>query len=186
MRIISGIKKGVTVKAVPGHTTRPTTDKIRESLFHMIGPYFEGGEMLDLYGGSGVVGLEALSRGFEHVIFVDKDPKAVRVIKENVSLTGFNEQTEIYRNDASRALKAVNRKGKKFDFIFLDPPYDKQRLIKELLFIDEAGLLKEKGFIVAEHKKEVTLGESYSNFSLSRSEIYGITGISIFKGGKFS
>ncbi|SDN24463.1 16S rRNA (guanine(966)-N(2))-methyltransferase RsmD [Alkalicoccus daliensis] len=182
MRIISGTKKGMAVKAVPGKTTRPTTDKVRESLFHIIGPYFEGGEMLDLYGGSGVVGLEAISRGFSKVVFVDKDPKAVKIINENVEALGFRLQTEVYRNDAGRALKAVVRKEKKFDFIFLDPPYEKQKINLELDLIDEAALLKKNGIIVAEHKKEIELNDSFKNFSLWRSEVYGITKMSIFKG----
>lgn len=181
MRIISGSRKGLTVKAVPGMTTRPTTDKIRESLFQIIGPYFEGGVMLDLYGGSGVVGMEALSRGVDHVIFVDKDPKAVRVIKLNIESAGFQKQAEVYRNDAGRALKAVIRKGKKFDLIFLDPPYAKHQLNNDLKTIDENSLLHDDGLIIVEHSKDTNLQENFHNFDLWRSDHFGITTITMYK-----
>lgn len=181
MRIISGSKKGVTVRAVPGTTTRPTTDKVRESLFQIIGPYFEGGSMLDLYGGSGVVGLEALSRGIDSVIYVDKDPKAVRVIKQNIGTAGFESQTEVYRNDAGRALKAVIRRHKQFDLIFLDPPYDNNQLVNELHVIDEGNLLKERGLIIVEHRKGTYLPDEFNNFVLWRSDNYGITEMTLYE-----
>ncbi|WP_147802508.1 16S rRNA (guanine(966)-N(2))-methyltransferase RsmD [Alkalicoccus halolimnae] len=181
MRIISGENKGLTIKAVPGMTTRPTTDKVRESVYQIIGPYFEGGTMLDLYGGSGVVGLEALSRGLDHVIFVDKDYKAVKTIKQNIQAAGAGDRSAVYRNDASKALKAVARKGDKFNIIFLDPPYENQQIQKDLIYIDEAGLLQEDGLIIVEHIKKVMPDDDFESFKLIRREFYGITVISIYK-----
>ena len=84
MRVVSGICKGRALKAVPGNTTRPTTDKVKEALFNMIGPYFEGGIGLDLFAGSGGLGIEALSRGLDKVIFIDRDGKAIQTIHENI------------------------------------------------------------------------------------------------------
>ena len=84
MRVVSGVCKGRPLKAVPGNTTRPTTDKVKEALFNMIGPYFEGGIGLDLFAGSGGLGLEALSRGLDKVVFVDRDTKAIQTIHENI------------------------------------------------------------------------------------------------------
>ena len=107
MRIISGDKKGLPLKAVPGKDTRPTTDKVKESIFNMIGPYFEGGKGLDLFAGSGGLGIEALSRGFNEMIFVDRDMKAIQTVKENLRSAGLGEQAEVYRNEADRALKAI-------------------------------------------------------------------------------
>ncbi|MBJ3791977.1 16S rRNA (guanine(966)-N(2))-methyltransferase RsmD, partial [Bacillus sp. OA1] len=107
MRVVSGKCKGHPLKAVPGNTTRPTTDKVKESIFNMIGPYFDGGIALDLFGGSGGLGIEALSRGIDKVIFVDRDSKAIKVIHQNLESCRVQEQAEVYRNDAERAVKAL-------------------------------------------------------------------------------
>ena len=107
MRVISGTRKGRTLKAVPGQSTRPTTDKVKESIFNMIGPYFDGGWALDLFAGSGGLGIEALSRGFDHCIFVDRDIKAIQTIKGNLNQLSLMDQSEVFRNEAKRALAAV-------------------------------------------------------------------------------
>ena len=103
MRVISGSQKGRILKAVPGKTTRPTTDKVKEAIFNMIGPYFNGGYGLDLFAGSGGLGIEGLSRGLDKVIFIDFDYKAIRTIKENVNICRFESMAEIYKNDWKRA-----------------------------------------------------------------------------------
>ncbi len=181
MRVISGSCKGRPLKAVPGQTTRPTTDKVKESIFNIIGPYFDGGQGLDLYAGSGGLGIEAISRGLDKVIFVDQNPKAVEVIQLNVAACRFEDKVEIYRNDAKRALKAISKRGVKFDVIFLDPPYAKQRLEEEITFIVENQLLLNEGIIVTEHDASLTLQQSIASTMCVRQEIYGDTGISIYK-----
>ncbi|KAB7669284.1 16S rRNA (guanine(966)-N(2))-methyltransferase RsmD [Bacillus sp. B1-b2] len=180
MRVVSGKNKGISLKAVPGNSTRPTTDKVKEAIFNMIGPYFQGGEGLDLFAGSGGLGIEALSRGLDHVIFVDRDGKAIHTIKSNISSCKLDEQAEIYRNDADRALKALIKREKKLDYIFLDPPYKKQQLEKLLTIISEEGLLKEDGIIVCEHGSEISLPETISGFLQVKHEKYGIIGVSIY------
>src|SRR6476620_7456044 len=102
MRIISGNKKGLPLKAVPGKGTRPTTDKVKESIFNMIGPYFDGGNGLDLYAGSGGLGIEGLSRGLDSVIFVDQDKKAIQTIHDNLTFTKLDGMAEVYRTEADR------------------------------------------------------------------------------------
>lgn len=99
------IKKGRSLKAVAGTSTRPTTDKVKESIFNMIGPYFDGGRGLDLFAGSGGLGIEALSRGFEHCIFVDRDFKAIQTVKSNLKTLELTKHAQVYRNDAERALR---------------------------------------------------------------------------------
>ncbi|SPU11858.1 putative methyltransferase [Niallia circulans] len=180
MRVVSGKNKGIPLKAVPGNSTRPTTDKVKEAIFNMIGPYFQGGEGLDLFAGSGGLGIEALSRGLDLVIFVDKEGKAIHTIKENLSICKLNSQAEVYRNNADRALKALQKREKRFDYIFLDPPYKKQQLEKILTFIDEAGLLKEDGVIVCEHGSEISLPEAVSRLQQVKHEKYGIIAVSIY------
>ncbi|OLN21477.1 16S rRNA (guanine(966)-N(2))-methyltransferase RsmD [Domibacillus antri] len=181
MRIISGMKKGLPLKAVPGKDTRPTTDKVKESIFNMVGPYFDGGTALDLFAGSGGLGIEALSRGFDRAIFVDRDMKAIQTVKENVRSAGFNEAAEIYRNEADRALKAVLKREIVFDGIFLDPPYKKQKLESMLQFIGEHSLLSAAGFIMCEHGSDVSLPDTAGPFERVRYETYGMISVSIYK-----
>ncbi|MGY3714034.1 16S rRNA (guanine(966)-N(2))-methyltransferase RsmD [Sutcliffiella cohnii] len=181
MRVVSGKFKGRQLKAVPGMNTRPTTDKVKESLFNIIGPYFTGGLVLDLFGGSGSLGLESLSRGMDHVIFVDKDGKAIQTIKSNVESLQVGEQVEIYRNDAVRALNAIQKRDLQFDLILLDPPYKRHQLEQLIHKMSDLKLLKHNGQIVAEHSNDVVLPDVIGNFSIQRQETYGITVISVFK-----
>ncbi|WP_297991889.1 16S rRNA (guanine(966)-N(2))-methyltransferase RsmD [Anoxybacillus sp.] len=180
MRVISGKCKGKSLQAVPGMTTRPTTDKVKEAMFNMIGPYFSGGLGLDLFGGSGGLGIEALSRGLDRVIFVDHDAKAVQTIKKNVAACRLTDQAEIYRNDAERALKAIIKRGLTFRLIFLDPPYKNKQLEALIAIIDAHQLLQKDGFIVAEHGAEVELPKQIGRLTKVKDETYGITAVSIF------
>ncbi|MFA9557339.1 16S rRNA (guanine(966)-N(2))-methyltransferase RsmD [Evansella sp. AB-rgal1] len=180
MRVISGKQKGLHLKAVPGQSTRPTTDKVKESIFNMVGPYFDGGSMLDLYGGSGSISIESLSRGMEHAVIVDRDKKAIETIHGNLKICKLEDKAEVYRAESSRALKALHKKGSQFHFIFLDPPYLKQRLTDELQFIDEHEILHSSGKIVVEHVATLELGDTYGSLTKIREERYGDTVITIF------
>jgi 16S rRNA (guanine966-N2)-methyltransferase len=181
MRVISGSCKGRVLKSVPGNQTRPTTDKVKESIFNMIGPYFHGGVALDLFAGSGGVGIEALSRGMDKAIFVDRHPKAIQTIKQNVSLCKLEDKSEIYRNDAFRALKALIKRQLTFDCVFLDPPYKQQELEKILHILDNEQLVNENGFVVCEHEANVQLPNEVGQFQVIKKETYGIIGITIFQ-----
>ncbi|MBM7659482.1 16S rRNA (guanine966-N2)-methyltransferase [Bacillus mesophilus] len=181
MRVVSGKCKGHPLKAVPGQSTRPTTDKVKESIFNIIGPYFDGGLGLDLFGGSGGLGIEAISRGLDKVIFVDIDQKAIHTIKQNVESCRVKEQVEIYRNEAEKALKALIKRELTFDFIFLDPPYFKQKLEALISIIDSNRLLNQGGRIVVEHSTDVEMPDSIGDLELIRAEKYGITAVSIYK-----
>lgn len=184
MRVISGSQKGKLLKAVPGNQTRPTTDKVKEAIFNMIGPYFSGGIGLDLFAGSGGLGIEGLSRGLEKVIFVDRDTSAFQTIKANIHTCGFEEQSELYRNDSERALKAILKRNLRFDVIFLDPPYKKQKLISVLEIINENSLISESGYVICEHSSDIQLPEYVGRLQLIKKAQYGIIGISIFSYGE--
>ncbi|MDX5475318.1 MAG: 16S rRNA (guanine(966)-N(2))-methyltransferase RsmD [Bacillaceae bacterium] len=182
MRVISGVHKGRQLKAVPGVNTRPTTDKVKESIFNMIGPYFNGGVALDLFGGSGGLGIEALSRGIDKVIFVDKDGKAIQTIKKNLEDLKLTESVEVYRNDAVRALNALNKRDDiRFDLILLDPPYKRHQLELLIETIDKYELLKHDGIIMAEHSSEVGLPDNIGKLHITKKETYGTTVISVYK-----
>jgi 16S rRNA (guanine966-N2)-methyltransferase len=180
VRVVSGVCKGRALKAVPGNTTRPTTDKVKEALFNMIGPYFDGGAGLDLFAGSGGLGLEALSRGLDKVIFVDRDVKAIQTIHENIQACKMEEKAEVYRNDADRALKALIKRKMRFDYIFLDPPYKKQQLISLMQKISENKLINNYGYIICEHGHDVELPETAGEFSQYKHEKYGVIAITIY------
>ncbi|SDG94476.1 16S rRNA (guanine(966)-N(2))-methyltransferase RsmD [Alteribacillus persepolensis] len=180
MRVISGTAKGVILKAVPGMKTRPTSDKVKEALFHRIGPYFRGGAGLDLYAGTGSLGIEALSRGFDSFVFVDKSPQAVKIIRQNVKAASFEQSSRIYRNDTSRALSALEKRNEVFDLICMDPPYDYQQLAEMLTTIYEKGLLRLSGYAICEHRSSVELPDYVSGLSKQQAHTYGDTAVSIY------
>ncbi|MGC4375521.1 16S rRNA (guanine(966)-N(2))-methyltransferase RsmD [Fictibacillus sp. Mic-4] len=182
MRVISGECKGRALRAVPGQSTRPTTDKIKESMFNIIGPYFNGGIGLDLYGGSGGLGIEALSRGMDLFIFVDKDIKAIETIRKNIDQCNYSSKAEVYRNDSQRALKALKKRAIQFDIVFLDPPYAKQRIEKDIEMLDQFELLTKDAQIIAEHDGSIVLPEKIGRLYKVKSELFGkTTAISFYK-----
>jgi 16S rRNA (guanine966-N2)-methyltransferase len=181
MRIISGDFKGRRLKAVPGTGTRPTSDKIRESMFNIVGPFFDGGRSLDLYGGSGALTIEGLSRGIDEATIIDADAKAIETIKENLESLKLDERTEVFRNDSYRALKALRKRDIKFRYVFLDPPYKKQKIEKEIGFLVEHGLLDSKAMIVTEHDAKLDLPDQIGTCKLLKHEKYNsTTAVTIF------
>ncbi|MFD1705774.1 16S rRNA (guanine(966)-N(2))-methyltransferase RsmD [Siminovitchia sediminis] len=180
MRIVSGSCRGRKLKSVPGKSTRPTTDKMKETIFNWIGPYFPGGSCLDLFAGSGGVGLEALSRGMDFAIFVDKSKQAIQTIKSNVSICGMEDRCEIYNNDSDRALKAIIKRGIQFDFIFLDPPYQKQKLQSLLQLIEDHSVMKDSGYVICEHDTGVPLPDKVGNLKQIKNVSYGMSHLTLY------
>lgn len=182
MRVISGEFRGRRLAAVPGQNTRPTTDKVKESMFNIIGPYFEGGTTLDLFAGTGGLGIESLSRGIERAVFIDTDHKAISVIRDNIRTLQLDKRTEVYKNDARRALDALSARGLTFDLVFLDPPYKLVGLYEELILkMQEQGLLEPRAYVIAEHAAEVHLPERMGRVVRWKTVIYGEIGISFYE-----
>ncbi|MHA6484446.1 16S rRNA (guanine(966)-N(2))-methyltransferase RsmD [Paenibacillus sp. strain BS8-2] len=180
MRVISGVAKGRPLKAVPGNHTRPTTDKVKEAIFSMIGPYFDGGAALDLFAGTGGLGIEAWSRGMERVIFVDREKLSIDIIRLNIAAAGAEQASEIYRNDAERALKALAKRGLQFDLVFLDPPYKMTTMDTVMEELANKGMLSEDATIVVEHDAEVSYPEEMTSFRQIRQAKYGDIAVSIY------
>jgi len=160
MRIIAGEAKGRPIKAPKGMNTRPTTDRIKESLFAILGN-IDDSKWLDLFSGSGNIGLEAISRGAEKVVFIDEAYIAITAIKENIKKLGFENKGEIYKNQAKRAINILAKKGMKFDYIFLDPPYESNQIS---LLLDDNNLrkcLSKDGIIILEHPEREEINENY-------------------------
>lgn len=182
LRVIAGENKGRALKPVAGRLTRPTTDKVKETIFNMIGPFFEGGRVLDLYGGSGSLGLEALSRGADCAVFVDKAGPACRIIHENVKNCRYDERSVILQLDSGRALERLADEKKHFDYVFLDPPYAKQHLSNDMTMMLEKDLLSRDAVVVVEHENTVLLPERFDpNLIRWKYRTYqGKTAVSIY------
>ncbi|HSJ37205.1 MAG TPA: 16S rRNA (guanine(966)-N(2))-methyltransferase RsmD [Planococcus sp. (in: firmicutes)] len=181
MRVVAGKAKGLPLKAVPGNSTRPTTDKVKESVFNMIGPFFDGGNALDLFAGSGGLGIEALSRGIDKAVFIDKDGKAVETIRANLEKTHLSDQAEVYRNDAKRAIKILKKNEFEARLLFLDPPYHSTEAYELMDFAAEAGILTTDSIVVCEHEKGVELKDRTKYFERFKHIIYGGIAISIYR-----
>ncbi len=181
MRIVAGAFRSRVIQAVPGDSTRPTQAKIKEAIFSRIGPYFEGGVMLDLFGGSGNMGFEALSRGMEQVYFCDSSTKAIQTIKANACALAVLPQCHIVKSDYRQMLKRMIQAKQSFDLIYLDPPYRKQRIHEILEVIDENHLLNSNGNLVCESLKEDAFAFSYGELYQVKSVDYGITKITYYK-----
>lgn len=153
MRVIAGKCRSMPLKTLPGRNTRPTTDRIKETLFNIMQTQVPGSRFLDLFAGSGAIGIEALSRGAEHCTFVDSSRQAVKIIKDNLQFTRLEADADVYEMDAASAVLSFSRNCA-FDLIFLDPPYD-NGLEKELLsLLVKAPCIAEDALFVVEASKD--------------------------------
>ncbi|USS90925.1 16S rRNA (guanine(966)-N(2))-methyltransferase RsmD [Fructilactobacillus carniphilus] len=182
MRIIAGTYGGRKLHPVPGNKTRPTTDKVRESIFNMIGPYFQGGNFLDLFAGSGAVALEALSRGMQRAVLVDRQFAAIKTIKQNATIVTDPDQTvTVWKMSAEKALQTLTQQNEQFDVIFLDPPYAAQQMNRQLAEIWELRLLRPRGLVICETDHTAELKE-VEHYELLRQKDYGLTLVTIYQG----
>ena len=152
MRIISGKARGTKLYTLEGENTRPTLDRVKESIFNIIQSKLEDAQVLDLFAGSGAIGLECLSRGAKKAILCDKSKEAIQIIKKNIQKTHMEEKTQLYNTDFETCLEKV--KKEKFDLIYIDPPYETNYIVKSLKKIIELGIVKEKSIIILETDDE--------------------------------
>ena len=177
MRVITGIAKGVPLKSLPGKDTRPTSDKAKEAMFSAVQFDIPNAVVLDLFAGSGQLGIEALSRGAKMAYFVDNNPRAAEVIKANLEKTGIPGQSfRVDRMPYNTFLRLVRDK---FDIVFLDPPYGKGIIAKVIPVL--AKLMNPGGIIVCEHEKELCLPESIGMFEVDRTYNYGSISLTIYR-----
>lgn len=181
MRVIAGTAKGRRLKTVKGMTTRPTADRVKESLFNIIKEKLEDNSFLDLYAGTGNIGIEALSRGVVRVVFVERDKQAIKILRENLQLTNFQQNVEIYQQDVMTALEILGKKKRSFDLIFLDPPYYEGLEEKTLASICSNKVLTSQGLVIIEHSRKNTLPSTVASLQLIRTENYGDTAISFYR-----
>lgn len=181
MRVVSGEYGGRPLKAVKGKNTRPTTDKVKESLFHMIGPYFSGGTALDLYSGSGSLGIEAVSRGMDQAYLVDKHPLAIKTIHENVAMTKEADKFIVWKKTDQQALDWLQTHTIMFDLVLLDPPYEKQDLGTIIHQLISSKLVNPKALIVCETDKDTVLDISHTHLTLLKEKVYGLSKITVYE-----
>lgn len=176
MRVITGKAKGVRLKTLEGLDVRPTTDRVKEGMFSAIQFDIPQARVLDLFAGSGQLGIEALSRGAKQTVFVDQSVESLNIVKENLKKTNFIDYAELYQKSAEQYLKTAQKQA--FDLIFLDPPYRNQ--ILERILSEVSTLLKPEGKIIAEHEINCILPEEISDLILQKNYFYGKIVVSVY------
>jgi len=178
MRVITGSARGVRLLTPEGEQTRPTTDRVKEALFNIIQFDIEGRSVLDLFAGTGQLGIEALSRGAKTATFVDNRSDAVKLIKENIRKTKFQDQSTVFTGDYATFLQTSRQR---FDLIFLDPPYAESFLENALKRISTIDIVKDGGIIICERPVEKELSQDLLGFERSKDYRYGKTIITLYR-----
>ena len=181
MRITGGHLKGRLLASPKGMNIRPTSDQVREAIFSIIGQFLPEVKVLDLFAGTGSLGLETLSRGASYVVFIDNSPQSLKLIRKNVTLCGHQGTSVILNQDLRKGIRRIHHLLKEtFDLVFLDPPYGKNFIPLILGEIQTLGILSFKSRIVAESSKTEKLPVSFENLEMVDTRSYGDTKISVF------
>ena len=181
MRVIAGQARGTRLRTPQGWQTRPTSDRVRESLFNILGTCVQDAEMLDLFAGSGSVGVEALSRGARRVVFVEIDDDAAQIIRQNLFRTRQEAKAEVRVQHAFAAVRQLARQGQRFSLIFLDPPYDRDWPALTLRVLVNHHILSAGGIIVVEHGWREAVPVQVEDIQLARQNAYGDSALSFYQ-----
>ena len=181
MRVISGRYGSRPLKAVPGQHTRPTTDKIKENIFNLLEGNFNGGWFLDLYGGTGAIAIEAVSRGMDHAVICEKYRPAIETIKKNITITKESEKFTLLSGINRKSLEKNKEKLQIFDLVMIDPPYDKDRTVSDIEWLAENQLIDHHSRIVCESDSQTRLPDIIGNYVKYRHKTYGLTGIHLYR-----
>ncbi len=179
-RVISGIAGGIPLKTPAGGNTRPTTDRIKESVFNIIQADIAGRHVLDVFAGSGSLGIEALSRGAESAVFIDQDRGACGIIRENLAKTRLADRAEVLCMDLSAAIARLAPRKRHFGLAFADAPYLRDFVLKTLQLLDENDIMADDGMAVVEHHRGETPPNSVGRWRLDRRREYGDTVFSFY------
>lgn len=186
MRVIAGTYRSRVLKSLKGPALRPTSDRLRETLFNVLGPAVTGSRFLDLFAGTGAVGIEALSRGASEVVFVENHGPAASLIRRNLETLGISSAAKVLCIDAARGLEKLvakhQAKDPPFDFVFVDPPYAAvQEYAKVLDFLGETVLLRPGSIVIMEHRRTFSLADSVGNLVRTRVLRQGDAALSFFR-----
>ena len=180
-RIIAGTAKGIPLKTPSGLSTRPTTDRVKETVFNILRPYIANAKVLDVFSGSGSLGAEALSRGAANAVFIEGDRACAGIIKENLQKTRLIDKARIIAFRMEDAIPILAKEGTKFDLIFMDPPYNRNFIDKTLHLLLENDIMVVSGIIAIEHHRDETALERFETLELVRQEKYGETCFSFYQ-----
>jgi len=180
LRVISGKLKGRKLASFRGRHIRPTADRVREAIFNILNLSWEGRAVLDLFAGTGGLGIEALSRGASRVVFIEHHPRALEVLEKNLEALGLSGSCEILRLSVAEGMRVVQRKRKAFDVAFLDPPYRSGLADSTLHLFARSAILRDDAVIVVEHHCRERVEGSYGLLALADRRQYGETVISFF------
>ena len=181
MRVISGKARGLKLNTPKNEDVRPTTDRVKESLFNIINFYVMDNNILDLFAGTGSLGIECLSRGAHKCVFVDKSKESMAIVKSNIKKARVENESTVLNLDFKSAINSLALKKEKFDVIFMDPPYYENMFIECLKSIDKFNLLDEDGIIVVEHDTKDLFEDSIGRLNKSREKKYGNTTLTFYK-----
>jgi len=170
MRVISGTARHLILKTLPGNDTRPTTDMIKETLFNMINFDLPGARFLDLYAGSGAIGIEALSRGAVSATFIDNNAKAIAIIKENLEHTRFTDLADVITAEAVSGLRRIEASKKQYDIVFMDPPYSQGFEESALRYLKTSKIIDSDTLIIIEMSKDTDI-ENIKNMGFEVEKI---------------
>ncbi len=177
MRIISGSARGMNLKSPRGKKIRPTSQKVKAAFFNIVHDNIQEAGFLDLFSGSGGIGLEALSRGAKKCVFVDKDPDAIHLIRENIRLGKMHEKAIVCQGDVRRVLHSFLKKEDCFDIIYIDPPYEYSKITEVLFLLQEGGLFKNGIIGVERSSRDDGKWPDFSPFPLQQKKVYGDTAL---------
>ncbi|OTN76296.1 RsmD family RNA methyltransferase [Enterococcus sp. 8G7_MSG3316] len=181
MRIVAGEFGGRKLKSLAGDNTRPTTDKVKGAIFNMLGQYLPGGRVLDLFSGSGGLAIEAVSRGADHAVCVDRSFPAINIIRENIAVTKQPEKFTVLKMDAKHAIAKFTDEAQCFDYLFLDPPYAKQQIVDQLTEMLSADLLSKGAKVICETDISIHLPEQIASLVQIKQQTYGISQVTIYR-----
>lgn len=181
MRVIAGERKGLRVKTPKGKATRPTADQVRIACLDTLTPWLPGARVLDLYAGSGAVGIEALSRGAEEAVFVESDRAALGAIRENLDRLGLAARSRVVGEDVAKALRTFGRKGERFSVIFIDPPYESSLALATIENLSDGALVAPGGVVVVQHRTKTVLPERVGALSRFKAKRFGETTLTFFR-----
>ena len=184
MRIIAGTYRGLYLKTLKGGHLRPTSDQLRETLFDVLGPRVEGSTFLDLYAGTGAVGLEALSRGARDVVFIEHHRPAVELIRKNLEILGIGAGYRLIPRETATGIDRLAEENEHFDIVFLDPPYDQIREYHRVLRqLGRSPILMADSMVVAEHSRHCELETAYAALVRTRLLRHGDAQLSFYQPG---
>jgi 16S rRNA (guanine966-N2)-methyltransferase len=182
MRVIAGKYRSRLLKGPGALPLRPTSDRLRETLFNVLGPSIEDSLFIDLFAGTGAVGIEAVSRGAREVLFVESNAKAARLIRENLETLNIRAGAELLEADALRALEKITTRRMVADFVFLDPPYEKNDAYLQVLeFLDASHLIAPQGIVIVEHFRKAELPERFERLECTRQLEQGDAVLSFYR-----